>query len=86
MIYISTDDPEVLSALPRPPAGVRFIYDHEEPRYNGTHVYAPMAVSMSRWPGYPGNDPCVNATSYAIESVKSVEIMSSADYFVGTVT
>jgi hypothetical protein len=27
---------------------------------------------MSRWPGFPGNDPSVNTTEYALDSFKSM--------------
>ncbi len=51
--------------------------DVQERRYNGTHVYAPIGVTMSRWPGFPGNDPNVNTTEYALDSFKSMWLLAN---------
>ena len=53
------------------------VVDTLERRYNGTHVYAPVGVTMSRWPGFPGNDPNVNTTAYALDSFKSMWLLSN---------
>lgn len=39
-----------------------------------------------RWPGFPGNDENVDTFRYALDSIKSVILLSRADYFVGSAT
>ena len=56
---------------------VSIVVDTQERRYNGTHVYAPIGVTMSRWPGFPGNDPNVNTTEYALDSFKSMWLLAN---------
>jgi hypothetical protein len=53
------------------------VVDTLERRFNGTHVYAPVGVTMSRWPGFPGNDPNVNTTEYALDSFKSMWLLAN---------
>jgi hypothetical protein len=59
-IFISTDDISVLDEARR--LRLNALWDEEEARYNGTHVYAVAGVSEKLWPGFPGNDPlvCIN--------------------------
>jgi hypothetical protein len=73
-IYVSTDDPSVVDALPRTAVAhaLRTLHDPLEQRYNGTHIYAPPGVSLARWPAFPGNDPNVDTLLYALETIKSV--------------
>lgn len=56
--FISTDDASVIEQakrlVPQP------LWDDDEPRYNGTHVYSPPGLSDKRWPGFPGNDENVD--------------------------
>jgi hypothetical protein len=56
-IFISTDDVSVLDEARG--LGLNALWDEEEARYNGTHVYAVPGVSEKLWPGFPGNDPLV---------------------------
>jgi hypothetical protein len=87
--YVSTDDPSVISSLPSTARrhNMTMLHDDLEPRFNGTHVYAPPGVSLSRWPSFPGNDPNVNTTLYALETIKSIWLLTFAcEHFVGTVT
>jgi hypothetical protein len=52
----SRSQPDQVSA-----SGLRAVWDGEEPRYNGTHVFAPPGVSEKKWPGFPGNDASVDS-------------------------
>mmetsp|Transcript_60172 Transcript_60172/g.147956 ORF Transcript_60172/g.147956 Transcript_60172/m.147956 type:complete len:348 (+) Transcript_60172:1080-2123(+) len=82
--FLSTDDASVLdqvASLSRP-----CMWDSEEARYNGTHVFSPMGVSEKRWPGFPGNDPNVDAFRYALDSIKSILLLARSSAFVGTAT
>lgn len=66
---------------------VRIFTDHEERRYNGTHIYAPAGISLALWPAFPGNDPNVNTTLYALDTIKTIWLLAiSTPAFVGTVT
>jgi hypothetical protein len=56
-IFISTDDVSVLDEARS--LGLNALWDEEEARYNGTHVYAVPGVSEKLGPGFPGNDPLV---------------------------
>lgn len=88
-VFISTDDPAVIEGIPVTAHrhNLTVIYDDLEPRFNGTHIYAPPGISLARWPAFPGNDPNVNTTLYALETIKSVWLLAFAcEDFVGTVT
>jgi hypothetical protein len=88
-VYVSTDDPSVIESLPWTAKrhNLTLIYDELEPRFNGSHIYAPTGISLVRWPAFPGNDPNVNTTLYALETIKSIWLLSfSCHHFVGTVT
>lgn len=88
-MYVSTDDPAVIAGLPHTASrqGIALLHDPEEPRFNGSHIYAPPGVSLARWPAFPGNDPRVNTTLYALETIKSIWLLTFAcEHFVGTVT
>jgi hypothetical protein len=41
-------------------------HDELEPRFNGTHIYAPPGVSLARWPAFPGNHPNAYSTLCAM--------------------
>ena len=54
---------------------------------SGTHIYAPTGISLVRWPAFPGDDPKVNTTAYALDTIKSIWLLTfAAPAFVGTVT
>ena len=87
--YVSTDDPSVIDSLQYTEGrhNMTMYHDELEPRFNGTHIYAPPGVSLARWPAFPGNDPNVNTTLYALETIKSIWLLTFAcEHFVGTVT
>jgi hypothetical protein len=87
--FVSTDDPSVIVSLPSTAQrhGMTMFHDALEPRFNGSHIYAPPGVSLARWPAFPGNDPNVNTTLYALETIKSIWLLTFAcEHFVGTVT
>jgi len=88
-LFVSTDDPAVIDGIPLTAQRhkLHIIYDDLEPRFNGTHIYAPPGISLARWPAFPGNDPNVNTTLYALETIKSIWLLAFAcEDFVGTVT
>lgn len=88
-IFVSTDDPAVIEGIPVTAHRhqMTVIHDDLEPRFNGTHIYAPPGISLARWPAFPGNDPNVNTTLYALETIKSIWLLAFAcEDFVGTVT
>jgi len=92
-LYVGTDDSEVLVQLQHSiehskASGVRptLLFDADEKRFNGSHIFSPIGVTNSLWPGFPGNDAQVNTTLYALDSIASIAIMGRAAFFVGTVT
>eukprot|EP00960_Hanusia_phi_P061642 764898-Hanusia_phi.AAC.16 len=56
--FISTDDPGVLEEAQA--RSLDALWDKEEARYNGTHIFSPPGVSEKKWPGFPGNDDRVD--------------------------
>ena len=82
--FLSTDDTSVLQEAEK--MGLDAIWDAEEARYNGTHVYATLGVSDKKWPGFPGNDANVDTVLYALDSIKSIMLLADTARFIGTAT
>jgi len=46
-----------------------------------------VGISLAMWPAFPGDDPNVNTTLYALDTIKSIWLLVfAAPAFVGTVT
>jgi len=88
-VFVSTDNPAI--ALEANNSGVCESFGllpivDAERRFNGSHVFAPLGVVMSKFPGFPGDQPGLDLKEYALDTIKNIWLLAQTDHFVGTVT